>query len=131
MDNGRRLWWMDDPELVAIRRGVLDELERTEKRATEDDKPDPVVDDVLGGASWRELAAARDDLAHAQTRYAAAVRAARTCGLMGRDRPSARRIQTTAAPPVPHARLTRSQGSTIRSRSQPRTVDVGAIFMLS
>ncbi len=81
MDNSRRLWWMDDPELVAIRRGVLDELERTEKGATEDDKPDPVVDDVLGGASWRELAAARDDLARAQTRYAAAVRAARARGL--------------------------------------------------
>ena len=39
------------------------------------------VDDMLGGASWRELAYARDDIARARVRYTEAVRAARACGL--------------------------------------------------
>ena len=72
---------MDDPELAAIRRGILEELDRAETRAVEDDKPDPVLNDVLSGASWRELAAAHDDMARARSRYADAVRAARTRGL--------------------------------------------------
>jgi DNA-directed RNA polymerase specialized sigma24 family protein len=81
LTNERGLWWADNPELMAIRQTVLDELNSAEKRTVEDDKPDHVVDDVLSGASWRELAAARDDLARARTRYADAVRAARTRGL--------------------------------------------------
>ena len=40
-----------------------------------------VVCDLLSGASRRELAAARDDLARVRIRYADAVRAARTVGL--------------------------------------------------
>jgi DNA-directed RNA polymerase specialized sigma24 family protein len=81
LTNERGLWWADNPELMAIRQTVLDELNSAKKRTVEDDKPDHVVDDVLSGASWRELAAARDDLARARTRYADAVRAARTRGL--------------------------------------------------
>ena len=81
MDNGHRPWRMDDPELAAIHRGTLEELERREAITVEDDQPDPVLIDVLSGASLRELAAARDDLARARSRYADAVQAARTRGL--------------------------------------------------
>ena len=48
-------------------------------RKTPSDQPDPVVDDMLSGASWRELARARDDIARAWR-------------LMERDRPGARRF---------------------------------------
>ena len=44
-------------------------------------EPDPVLADMLSGASARELGEARDDLASAQTRYEEAIRAARNCGL--------------------------------------------------
>ena len=74
-------WWQDDPTLLAIRRAVLEEIANGESRGGYVDTPDPIVHDVLSGGSWRELAAARDDLARAKTRYADAVHAARTCGL--------------------------------------------------
>ncbi|RAV11694.1 hypothetical protein DQP55_13230 [Mycolicibacterium sp. GF69] len=44
-------------------------------------EPDPVLAEILTGACWRELGAARDDLARARQRYAASVDAARTAGL--------------------------------------------------
>ncbi|MCV7302587.1 hypothetical protein H7J93_23455 [Mycobacterium barrassiae] len=43
--------------------------------------PDPILNDVLSGASVRELGQARDDLARAKARYDEAVRSARECGL--------------------------------------------------
>ena len=70
-----------DAELVAIRRRVLEEIEERRSKPDHDDEPDPVLHDVLSGASWRELAAARDDLARARTRYTDAVRAARAVGM--------------------------------------------------
>lgn len=80
-DEDRKPWWMNHPELEAIRRRVLEEIDERPSSPDHDDEPDPVVDDVLSGASWRELAAARDDLAHARTRYTVAVRAARAVGV--------------------------------------------------
>jgi hypothetical protein len=74
-------WWAKDPELAAIRRAVEEELERARREPIQPDRPDPVLADVLNGASVRELAAARDDLARARGRYADAVREARAAGL--------------------------------------------------
>ena len=81
MDDDRKPWWAEDPELLAIRRRILDEFNCVQREPIESDQPDPVVGDMLSGASWRELAHARDDIARARARYAEAVRAARTCGL--------------------------------------------------
>jgi hypothetical protein len=46
-----------------------------------EDAGEPVVQDFFSGASWRELAEARDDLSRARVRYAEAVRAARAVGM--------------------------------------------------
>lgn len=72
---------MDDPSIAAMRREVLDEIAAAEAIPDIGDQPDPVLIEILSGGSWRELAAARDDLARARNRYADAVRTARTCGL--------------------------------------------------
>jgi hypothetical protein len=74
-------WWEDDPEIAAIRRRVEEELERASRNPITPDGPDPVVQDFYSGASLRELAAARDELAHARTRYEDAVRNARKVGI--------------------------------------------------
>jgi DNA-directed RNA polymerase specialized sigma24 family protein len=83
MENGRKPkpWWVDDPELAAIRRRVEEELERASREPIMSDEPDPVVQDFYNGASLRELTAASDDLQRARARYADAVRKARTVGL--------------------------------------------------
>jgi DNA-directed RNA polymerase specialized sigma24 family protein len=81
MEQGRKPWWADDPEIAAIRRRVEEELERACREPIRPDEPDPVVQDFYSGASLRELAAARDDLERARARYADAVHAARTVGL--------------------------------------------------
>jgi hypothetical protein len=78
MEDGHTPWWANDPELVAIRRGVEEELDRARLRPLVAEEPDPVVQDI---SSVRELAAARDDLARAHARYGDAVRGARTAGL--------------------------------------------------
>ena len=60
----------------------MEEIERWEQLAIEPDKPDPVLADILsGGACIRELAAACDDVARANARYADAVQKARIAGL--------------------------------------------------
>jgi DNA-directed RNA polymerase specialized sigma24 family protein len=79
--DGQQSWRADDPEIAAIRRDVEEELERARRESIEPDKPDPVLADLWSGASLRELAAARDDLARAHARYAHAVRGARAAGL--------------------------------------------------
>ena len=81
MADDREPWWAEDPELIAIRRRILEEFEGVQSEPSESDQPDPVVDDMLSGGSWRELADARDDIARARFRYAEAIRAARACGL--------------------------------------------------
>ena len=81
MDSSHKPWWVDDPDLAAIRRGVLEEIESAETRPDIGDQPDPVLNEILSRATWRELADARDDLSRARSRYADAVRAARVCGL--------------------------------------------------
>ena len=81
MEDDRAPWWAEDPELLAIRRRVLEEFECVQREPIESDQPDPLVDDMLSGASWHELAHTRDDIARAGAWYAAAVRAARACGL--------------------------------------------------
>jgi hypothetical protein len=68
MENGRRPWWADDPEIAAIRRRVEEELECASRVPITPDEPDP-VDDFWSGASLRELAAARDGLTSARARY--------------------------------------------------------------
>jgi DNA-directed RNA polymerase specialized sigma24 family protein len=80
MENSKP-WWIDDPELAAIRRRVEEELERARSEPITSDEPDPVVQDFYSGASLQELAAARDDLERARARYADAVRSTRTVGL--------------------------------------------------
>ena len=65
MENGRRPWWADDPEIAAIRRRVEEELERASREPITPDAPDPVV----------------DDLARARARYDDAVHQARTAEL--------------------------------------------------
>jgi len=79
----RNPWWMDDPELIALRRRALDELERgiDEDEPAGSDEPDPVVAEIYSGAAGRALSAARDDLAAARMRYQHAVFAARAAGL--------------------------------------------------
>jgi hypothetical protein len=76
-------WWEDNPELEEIRRRTLEEFapEPEEREPIEPDAPDPVPTDFLGGASWRELADARDDLTRARARYEQAVQTARAAGL--------------------------------------------------
>ena len=83
-------WWVTDPALAEILRQSREEFERElEARApgAEPDErpfrdgPDPVLADVLSGTSKRDLAAARDDLARARSRYAEAVLAGRAAGL--------------------------------------------------
>jgi hypothetical protein len=66
--------------LLAIRRGVLDELAGEPREPAQPCEPDPVLNELLSGNSWRELAVARDDLARAQARYAVAIGSARACG---------------------------------------------------
>ena len=80
MDN-REPWWATDPDLAAGRKAALDELERAKREPISPDTPDPVLADLLSGASVRELGAARDALACAQARYADAVQKARAAGL--------------------------------------------------
>ena len=62
MEDDRAPWWAEDPELLAIRRRVLEEFECVQREPIESDQPDPVSDDMLSGASSRELAHARDDM---------------------------------------------------------------------
>jgi DNA-directed RNA polymerase specialized sigma24 family protein len=78
---GPKPWWFDDPELAAARQRVVDEFGGDEPDRPDYTEPDPVLNDMLSGASVRELGQARDDLARAQTRYAEAIRSARHCGL--------------------------------------------------
>lgn len=79
--NKSKPWWADDPEIAAIRRRIDEELERASRSPVPPDGPDPVVQDFYSGASLRELAAARDELAHARTSYEDAMRNARTAGI--------------------------------------------------
>ncbi|PXX11163.1 hypothetical protein [Mycolicibacterium moriokaense] len=53
-------WWASDPDIAAIRRGVMEEIESAGHEPISPDTPDPVLADLLTGASMRELAAARD-----------------------------------------------------------------------
>jgi DNA-directed RNA polymerase specialized sigma24 family protein len=71
---------MNDPRIEALRRAALEELERAPDRLPHSGEFDPVLADVLGGASVRELAGARDDLDRAKRRYEQAIRGARVAG---------------------------------------------------
>ncbi|MGV0791142.1 hypothetical protein [Mycolicibacterium sp. XJ1819] len=77
---GPEPWWFNHPELLALRRQALEEVDAAPERPPYDE-PDPILNDVLSGASRRELASARDDLERAQSRYTEAIRSARVCGL--------------------------------------------------
>ena len=81
VEEAEQPWWAVDPALDAVRDEVFEWLASAEQQPLEDDGPDPVWDDLLSGASGRELAAARDDLGRARVRYAEAVRAARAAGM--------------------------------------------------
>jgi DNA-directed RNA polymerase specialized sigma24 family protein len=78
-----RPWWMDDPEIIELKKRALEEMDRRadEYDPTSVDEPDPVVADFYSGAASRELAAVRDELAAVRTRYRRAVSAARKAGL--------------------------------------------------
>ncbi|MGV0835985.1 hypothetical protein [Mycolicibacterium thermoresistibile] len=80
-----RPWWEGNPEIAELGRRALAELEVEIRRTEVDDAvesgPDPVVGDFYSaGAAKRELAAARDGLIRARSRYADAVHTARACG---------------------------------------------------
>src|SRR4051794_29292886 len=63
MANGRP-WWMDDPELIALRERTLEELKRAidESDPAGADQPDPIVAEFFSGAAGRALTAARGEL---------------------------------------------------------------------
>jgi DNA-directed RNA polymerase specialized sigma24 family protein len=105
-------WWEDNPELEEIRRRTLEELQcgPDDREPIDPEAPDPVLDEILSGGSWRELADARDDLSRSRARYEEAVRTARTAGLswaeIGRvlgvsKQLLHRRFRRTTAPPAP------------------------------
>lgn len=77
---GPKPWWFEHPELEAARRRVLDEIQGAADRP-DHTEPNLVLNDMLSGASARELGHARDDLACARTRYEEAIRSARNSGL--------------------------------------------------
>jgi DNA-directed RNA polymerase specialized sigma24 family protein len=83
MEDGRQPWWATDPELIEIQRRTFEEFQRElEKREPlPPASPDPVLNELFGAASWRELANARDELASARARYEQAVQNARAAGL--------------------------------------------------
>ncbi|WP_263991887.1 hypothetical protein [Mycolicibacterium moriokaense] len=64
-----------------MRRQVLEEFGGEPDDRPECTDPDPILNDVLSGASVRELGQARDDLACAKARYDEAIRSARKLGL--------------------------------------------------
>ena len=105
MEDDRKPWWADDPELMEIRRRTREEFEREleQREPGVPSAPDPVVADVLGGASWRELADARDYLARARARYEDAIRTARAAGLSWGEIGRVLGVPSSAAPPLPHA----------------------------
>jgi hypothetical protein len=77
-------WWATDPEIEAIRQQMMDEFGPGSTRPAEPqapESPDPVLVEVLSGASTRELSDARDGLHRARRRYAEAVGTARAAGL--------------------------------------------------
>jgi DNA-directed RNA polymerase specialized sigma24 family protein len=78
-----RPWWMDDPELIALRERALADLELAvdESEPSSPDEPDPVIAEIYSGAVSRELSAVRDELAAVRGRYEDAVVAARIAGL--------------------------------------------------
>jgi DNA-directed RNA polymerase specialized sigma24 family protein len=103
-------WWEDNPELEEIRRRTLEELLGDPRKPVECDRPDAVVAEMYSGASWRELAEARDDLARARGRYERAVQSARASGLswaeIGRvlgvpKQVLHRRFRSAMTPPTP------------------------------
>ena len=62
-------WWANDPELIEIRRRTSRSSTASLTNASQaPNAPDPVVADVLGGASLREFADARDDVERARAR---------------------------------------------------------------
>jgi DNA-directed RNA polymerase specialized sigma24 family protein len=78
-----RTWWMDDPDIGALRERALNDLERASAEAdlTSLDEPDPVVAEIYSGAASRALSTVRDELADVRARYKNAVLEARTAGL--------------------------------------------------
>ena len=82
MTDDPKPWWANDHVLEEIRRRTFEEFELDlERRAPAGaDAPDPVMSEILGSNCWRELAEARDGLAHARDRYDASVLKARTAG---------------------------------------------------
>ena len=80
-------WWATDPEIAAINRAVIEEFVQPQPQPQPQPltpaptEPDPVLVDVLSGASARRLGEARDDLHRAKRRYADAIGAARAAGL--------------------------------------------------
>jgi DNA-directed RNA polymerase specialized sigma24 family protein len=77
-------WWLNNPELIAIREAALADLERRKAEVgprEPRDERDVVLDELCSGVRRRELVDARKDLARARTRYDDAVLAAREAGL--------------------------------------------------
>jgi hypothetical protein len=80
-------WWMDDPELIALRDRALEELERgiDEYEPNSGDEPDLVVAEIYSGEASRALSG---------------------CTRRSGGRPPAiprRRVKAASAPPIPGA----------------------------
>lgn len=73
-------WWATDPTIAALIQSVEDEIAQAKPLPEHADRPDPVVEDWLSGASLRGLAQARDGLARAHAQYEQAVCDAREAG---------------------------------------------------
>ena len=118
MEDDREPWWAEDPELLAIRRRVLEEFECVQREPIESDQPDPVSDDMLSGAS-----SANSPMRATTCTRPRPVRRGGPSGpcvwpLMERDRPGARRFEATAAPPIPRSRPGRAAPCRKRRRGR-------------
>ena len=99
-------WWADDPEIAAIRRGVMEDIERAGREPFRPDVPDPVFADILCGASVRDT------------------KGPRRRALLGRNRPDPRRLEAAAAPPLQPTRADNSSLSilALRMACPPRSL---------
>ena len=88
-------WWADDPEIAAIRRGVMKDIERADREPIIPNGPDPVLADILSG---------RD------------TKGPRRRALLGRNRQDPRRFEAAAAPPLQPTRAANSSLSFLALR---------------
>ena len=119
MSEPGRPWWENNAEIAAAR----DEVERWLQSADPlpPDRPDPVWNDLLSGASTRELVAARRSRSFPRPVHRRGESGSHGGTLVGRDRLRARRL---AAPAIPRRGAVASAGSTAQVAQYPFEVVV-------